>query len=127
VEAIAIVTGLALIQVFLFSFQVGQARVKYGVSAPAMSGNSDFERSFRVHQNTVEQVVIFIPALWMFGYYVHPMTGAALGLVFFAARFVYRSSYLKDPKSRSRGFGIGAAAMSVLLLGGMIGAAMSWF
>jgi uncharacterized MAPEG superfamily protein len=92
-----------------------------------MSGNSDFERSFRVHQNTVEQVVIFIPALWMFGYYVHPMTGAALGLVFIAARFVYRSSYLKDPKSRSMGFGIGAAAMSVLLLGGMIGAAMSWF
>ena len=77
-ELIAIVTGLAVLQAFFFAFQVGGARVKFGVDAPAISGNPDFERVFRVHANTVEQLVIFLPGLWMFGYYVNAMIGAGL-------------------------------------------------
>jgi glutathione S-transferase len=122
-ELIAIVTGLAVLQAFLFAFQVGQARVKHEVSAPAMSGNPDFERVFRVHANTVEQLVIFLPGLWMFGYYVHELTGAVVGMLFIIGRFVYRNAYLNEPTRRAAGFGIGALSMGVLVLGGMIGAA----
>ncbi len=125
-EPIAVVTVLAVFQVFGFAYLVGKQRAKHGVRAPAITGEAEFERAFRIHQNSVEQMVIFIPALWLFGYYVHALIGAGLGLVFVIARFIYRKSYLNDPTSRTAGFGIGALAMMVLLLGGLIGAILSW-
>ncbi len=123
-ELIAIVTGLAALQVFMFAFQAGGARVKTGVEAPAMTGDIGFERASRVHLNTVEQLVIFLPGLWMFGYYVNPQYGAGIGLIFIVGRFVYRSAYLGDPKKRTVGFLTGALSMMVLVIGGMIGAGM---
>lgn len=126
-EAIAIVTILAVLQAFWFAFQVGQQRVKHGVKAPACTGAPEFERMFRVHQNTMEQLVLVIPTLWIFGYYVHGLIGAGLGLLYIIGRFVYRASYLKDPASRSAGFGIGALALAVLAIGGLIGAGLDLF
>ncbi len=126
-ELIAIVSGLALLQAFIFAFQVGKARATHEVSAPAITGHPDFERTFRVHQNTVEQLIIFIPGLWMFGYYVNAEIGAGIGLLFIIARQVYRGAYLGDPKNRGKGFGLGALCMMVLLIGGMIGAGMAFF
>ena len=125
-EPIAIVTVLAVFQASSFAFLVGKQRAKHGVNAPAITGEAEFERAFRIHQNTVEQMVIFLPVLWLFGYYVHPLTGAGLGLVFVISRLIYRKTYLNDPTSRKAGFGIGALAMMVLLLGGLIGAIVSW-
>jgi len=126
-EAIAIVTVLALIQAFLYAFMVGQARVKHEINAPTTIGNPNFERAFRVHQNTVEQMIIFVPALWMFGYYVHSLIGAGLGLLFIVSRLMYRNAYLSEPSSRGTGFGLGALTMAILLLGGLIGAGLSWY
>jgi glutathione S-transferase len=123
-ELIAIVASLAVLQAFYFAFQVGQARVKHGINAPAMSGHEDFDRAYRVHANTIEQLVIFTPGLWIFGYYVDARIGAGIGLLFIISRFIYRNAYIGDPKSRSAGFGIGALSMMVLVVGGMIGAAM---
>jgi len=125
-EAIAVVTVLALMQTFLFAINVGKARTKHGVKAPATTGNEDFERVFRVHQNTLEQVVLFVPALWIFGTFVHELAGAGLGLVYVVSRFIYSAAYAKDPASRALGFGLGAMSMNVLLLGGLIGAVMSY-
>ncbi|ANO51656.1 MAPEG family protein [Woeseia oceani] len=121
-EAVAIVTGLALLQLFVFAFQVGKMRVKHGVKAPAVSGHEEFERMFRVHMNTLEQIVIFLPALWLFALYVNPLIAAGLGLLFIIGRFVYRASYLVDPGKRSMGFTLGWLPMMALLIGGMIGA-----
>lgn len=126
-EYVAIVTVLALLQAFYFSFQVGQQRVKHGINAPATTGNPEFERAFRVHQNTVEQLVLFVPALWMFMYFWRADVAAGIGLVFIIGRFVYRGAYMDDPAKRSAGFGIGALAMVVLLLGSLVGAAMNLF
>lgn len=124
-ELIAIVTALALLQTFVFAFQVGQARVKHSVNAPATSGSDEFDRTFRIHQNTIEQMIIFVPSLWMFGYYVDAKIGAGVGLVFVIARLVYRSAYRGNPKNRGTGFSIGALSMMILLVGGLIGAVMS--
>lgn len=125
-EPIPVVTALAVFQAFSFAYLVGKQRVKHGVKAPGVTGEAEFERAFRIHQNTVEQMVIFIPALWLFGNYVHALIGAGLGLVFVVSRFMYRKSYLNDPTSRAAGFGIGALVMMVLLIGGLIGAILSW-
>jgi len=121
-EYVAIVTALALLQLFMFSFQVGQARQKHGVSAPAMSGAPEFERVCRVHQNTLEQLVMFIPSLWIFATYISAEIGAAIGLIFIVGRQIYRSAYVADPSKRGLGFAIGAIAMMTLLTVGVGGA-----
>ena len=124
-EYVAIVTGIALLQVFIFSFQVGKAREATGTPAPAMSGPPEFERAFRVHQNTIEQLIIFIPSLWMFANYVRPDIAAGLGLIFVIGRQIYRAAYIADPSKRTLGFATGALSMLILLLGGIGGAVMS--
>ena len=125
-EPIAIVTVVVLVQYIVLGYHVSRGRIKYGVPAPATSGHPDFERTFRIHQNTLEQLVLFIPALWMFGIYVQPLTGAAIGLLFPIGREVYRRSYMADPSARVAGAAIGGGAIAVLLLGAAIGALLSW-
>ena len=123
-ELVAIVTVLAAIQAFWLAFQVGQARIDAGVKAPNRDGPDAFMRADRVHQNTIEQLVVVLPAMWVFAYYVHHVGAAALGMLFIIGRFVYRSAYLKDPASRGPGFIMGALVFTVLALGGLIGAGM---
>src|SRR5690606_23329487 len=125
-EAVAIVTSAVLVQYMVFAYHVSAARVKHGVAAPATSGHPVFERIYRVHQNTLEQLVIFIPALWMFAIYVHPLTGAAIGLLFPIGREIYRRSYVEDPSRRGAGAAIGGASTIILLIGAAIGALISW-
>jgi glutathione S-transferase len=119
---VAIVTVAALLEFLYFGIMVGGARTKYGVHAPATTGNEMFERYFRVHMNTLEQLVIFLPALWIFASYVSPTWGAALGVVFIIGRAVYARSYLRDPKSRTAGFALTALPIFALLIGIVVGA-----
>lgn len=126
-EAVAIVTILALAQFVFFSIQVGSMRGKHGVKAPATAGHPEFERMFRIQQNTMEQLVVFIPALWIFAYLVNPLWAAALGLVFIVGRFIYRSSYLKDPDSRGTGFTITFLSTAIMLVWSLIVALLSYF
>lgn len=120
-QFIAIVTALALLEYLGISLLVGRARGKYGIKAPATSGNEIFERTFRVHQNTLEQLVIFLPSLWLFATYVRPRWGAAIGLAFIVGRALYVRGYIADPEKRGQGFLIGFVANVLLLLGGLAG------
>ena len=126
-ESIAIVTVLALLQFVFFSVQVGSMRVKHDVKAPAISGHPDFERMFRIQQNTMEQLVAFIPALWMFGWLVNPLWGAGFGLVFIIGRFIYWSSYRKDPDARGAGFTISFLPTAVMLGWSLVVAVLALF
>lgn len=114
---VAIVTVLALLQFFWLGFQVGAARGRYGIAAPATTGNDIFERHFRVQMNTLEQLVMFLPALWIFAAYVSPLWAAALGVVFILGRAIYAASYVRNPKSRSLGFGLTAFPTLAMLIG----------
>lgn len=125
-EAVAIVTSAVLVQYMVFAYYVSAARVKHGVAAPATTGHPEFDRVYRVHQNTLEQLIIFIPAIWMFAIYVHPLTGAAIGLLFPIGREVYRRSYVADPSRRAAGAAIGGVSTVTLLIGAAIGAIVSW-
>jgi uncharacterized membrane protein YecN with MAPEG domain len=120
-KATALVTLFALIEYLWISFSVGQARGRYGVAAPATTGNEIFERWFRVQQNTLEQLVVFLPALWIFAFYVGGRLGALIGLAFIAGRYLYAQGYVEDPEKRGRGFMIGFVATAVLLAGGLLG------
>ncbi|MGO9994321.1 MAG: MAPEG family protein [Steroidobacteraceae bacterium] len=117
-----IVTALALLQFIVFGFKVGGARGKYGVKAPAITGNEIFERCFRVQQNTLELLVVFIPGLYIFGRYANPLWGAALGVVYLIGREIYAATYVKDPAKRSLGFALSLLPSMILVAGGLIGA-----
>ena len=122
---VAIVTVVALLQFFWFGWQVGVARGKYGIAAPATSGNEMFERVFRVHMNTLEQLVVFLPALWIFASFVSSLWAAILGAVFIVGRAIYAVSYVKDPKKRSAGFALTALPELALLIGILVWAVMA--
>jgi glutathione S-transferase len=117
-----VVMGAALLQYLYFGFQVGGARSRYGVKAPAITGNEIFERYFRVQQNTLELLVVLIPALPLFSYYVSARWGAGLGALYLIGRFVYALAYVKDPAKRSFGYGLSFLPVAVLVIGGVIGA-----
>jgi glutathione S-transferase len=119
---VQIVVGLALAQFLFFCFAVGKARGTYKVSAPATTGNEMFERYFRVQMNTLELLVILVPSILMFGQYFGAYIAAALGVVYLIGRFIYFAHYVKDPKSRSAGYGLSALPVVVLLAGAIIGA-----
>ena len=125
-EPVAIVTALALVQYFWFGYLVSEARIRHGVNAPATSGHPEFDRRFRVHQNTAEQLLAFMPAVWIFGWYAHALIGALIGVLFIAGRFVYQQSYMKDPSTRALGAMMSGVATIVLLVGGLIGAIVGW-
>ncbi len=126
-EAVVIVTVLALAQYLYFGIQVGGAHQKYGISAPTMSGDPNFERVNRVHQNTLEQLIILIPALWMYAHYVEPLWGAGLAVVYIIGRFVYRAAYIKDPSSRGMGFTLSFFPSAVMAVWVLIVVVKSYF
>ena len=116
---VAIVTILALILYFIMGLRVGQARSKYNVPAPAISGDPDFERIFRVQANTLEWLPIFLTSLWLFALYWDDRVAAGLGLVWIVGRYLYMTGYAREASARSRGFGVQALATGVLLFGAL--------
>jgi len=120
----ALVTCLAILFYFLTSVQVAKARGTFGIKAPAISGNPDFERVFRVQMNTLEWLPIFLPALWLFAIYISDAIAAALGVVWIAGRILYLTGYSKAANKRGRGFGIQAGAALLLWLGAV--GAIAW-
>ena len=114
---VAIVTVLALVQFLWFGVAVGRAREKFGIKAPATTGNEVFERHFRVAMNTLEQLVLFLPALWIFAQYLSPLWASALGAIYLIGRAIYGVSYVRDPRSRSLGFALTILPTFVLFIG----------
>ena len=115
----ALVTCLAVAYCFFTGFQVGKARAKFGIKAPAVSGNLDFERVFRVQMNTLEWMPIFLPSLWLFAVYISDPVAAAIGMVWIAGRILYMTGYSQAADKRGRGFGIQALAAGILWLGAL--------
>ena len=119
-----IVSLLAIVQFMYFSILVGQARGKYGIQAPAMTGNEHFERAVRVQMNTLEQLVCFLPALLIAAVYWPQVYVAALGLVYLVGRMFYQRAYAADPAKRGLGFLLTFLPTVLLTLAGLVGAVM---
>jgi len=116
------VIGLALAQYLAFGMAVARARGRYGVRAPAITGNADFERYYRVQVNTLELLVVLVPAMLLFALYVDPLWSAALGFVFVIGRTVYFIGYTRAAERRHVGFALSMLPTMALLAGALIGA-----
>jgi glutathione S-transferase len=120
-----VVMMLAVIEYFAFGMAVGMARGRYRIPAPAVSGNPDFERYYRVQMNTLEQMMVFLPSLWTFATFVSASWAAGLGLVFVIGRLVYFFGYTRAANKRGIGFGISGLPTMILMIGGLVGAVMA--
>jgi hypothetical protein len=116
------VTILAVLQFIVFAMKVAGARGRYGVKAPATTGNEIFERYFRVQQNTLELLLALIPGLYLFSRYLSPVAAALLGVIYLGGREIYAATYVRDPAKRGPGFGLSMFPVLVLLIGGLFGA-----
>ena len=122
---VTMIVLLALVQYLYFGVAVGRARGRHGINAPAVSGDEVFERFFRAHQNTLEQLVVFIPSIYACGYYANEMLAVAGGVVFLIGRTWYFRNYIRDPASRGGGTIVTMLASITLLVAGLIGALRS--
>ena len=121
---VTIIAMLALIEYQYFGIQVGAARVKGGITAPAVTGDPAFERAFRAHQNTLEQLVIFLPALLACAIFASELLAVGAGVVFLIGRAIYFRTYCSDAEKRGPGMIITVLGNAALILGGLIGAAL---
>lgn len=119
----ATVTVLVAILYLIMSFRVGRMRGKHNVNAPAVSGAPEFERAYRVQMNTLEQMPVFLPALWLATIYFKPVgyVPALLGLIWIVGRVLYMEGYMADPAKRGFGFLISAVCQLLLLILAAIG------
>ena len=118
-----LVLMLALVEYFAFGQLVGRARSKYQVKAPATAGNPIFERYFRVQQNTLELLIVFLPLLWIAASYWNPIWIAAIGAVFVIGRLLYFRGYVREASQRHIGFQLSSVPIVLLALGSVIGVA----
>jgi uncharacterized MAPEG superfamily protein len=118
---VELITVLALLQFLYFGILVGQARERLGVKAPAITGNEVFERYLRVQMNTLELLILFLPALWLAVAHLDARWLALLGALYLIGRFVYLRAYIAQPSKRSLGFGLSALPILILLTTDLIG------
>jgi uncharacterized MAPEG superfamily protein len=122
-ELVVLITLLALIQYMFFGYKAGMARKKYGIRAPAVTGHPTFERYYRVQMNTLEQLVAFVPALWLFSTMLERVgapgneLAAVLGVIWIVGRAIYARAYIADPSTRAKGAALTIAPTALLLAG----------
>jgi len=120
-DHVNLIIVLALIEYVFFILVVGATRGKYGIEAPATTGNPQWERYFRIQTNTTEQLILFFPALYAFAFYVSPAWAFRLGLVFLLGRALYFFGYRKDGKNRMPGAVMTSLTSYILLVGALFG------
>ena len=120
-ELVFLTILLALVEYIVMAALVGRARGKYGVKAPATTGHPDFERVNRVHINTLESLIVFVPGVWIFATYVSELWAAVLGALFVVGRALYAVGYISAAEKRGPGAGITGIVNMVLIVGGLIG------
>ncbi|HTT81868.1 MAG TPA: MAPEG family protein [Rhizomicrobium sp.] len=124
----ATVTLLIGLFYFYTAFRVGNLRAKHDIKAPATSGHPEFERAYRVQLNTLEQMGIILPFLWVAAFY--PIGWAWLaplvGFVWVISRIIYLAGYMADPANRLAGAMIGGLCNMILFIIAAIGVARIW-
>jgi len=118
---IELVTLAAILQFFAFGGLVARARQRYKVPPPAPTGHDMFDRYQRVHMNTLETLVVFLPALWIAGHYWRQEIPALIGVVYLVGRQFYLSGYISDPKRRALGYALSILPAFALVVLAVIG------
>lgn len=121
----AAVTLLAVIISLAFAINVARTRSRVKIDAPEMTGHPDLVRALRIQGNTVEQAVLFLPALWVAALYFQGWAPPILGLIWCVGRVVYFFVY-GSAKQRFPGFALTIFPTLILIVLGIIGVVQAW-
>jgi uncharacterized membrane protein YecN with MAPEG domain len=116
---VALVTLISGLVCFGMAAAVARAHARTGILAPVMTGDPVLERTIRAHSNTLEWMLIFLPAMWLFALYWSAAWAAALGALWVIGRIIYFFGYVAEPRKRFPGFFIQSCAFFALSLGGL--------
>lgn len=124
----AAVTILAALICQWTAIRVGRVRRRHKIDSPAMTGALELELALRVQGNTVEQIVIFLPLLWVAALYFHAIGWLVpfIGSLWCVGRVLYAISYMAGPEKRHLAFGLSALSSLALAILGIIGVAQAW-
>jgi glutathione S-transferase len=118
----AVDTILACLVTMAMGGWSGYLRGKYKIQAPSVVGHPAFERAHRTHINTVENLVLMLPFLWIASVFYGGQIPFWLGLVWIVSRIVYAIGYAQtNPQLREPGAGLGFLALIALLVLAVIG------
>jgi len=117
----AFITLLTVALLFAVTFNVGRARGKYRIQAPAITGHEMFERAYRIQLNTIENVLMFLPALWLYAMFIGDKGAGDSGMIWLVGRIWYAIAYQTNPAKRSYGFLISLLVIAGLWLGAAYG------
>jgi len=122
----ALVSLLTVLFYFFLATRVAVAHAKFNVKLPAVSGNPDFERVYRVQMNTLEWMPTFLVPLWLCALTLNDLGAAILGLVWIFGRALYYVGYSQAVEKRVPGFFIQAGACLLLIIGAFVGIFRHW-
>jgi glutathione S-transferase len=121
------VTIAAIVISMAMAIRVARTRRATGVRAPAMSGSPDLECALRVQGNTVEQMTIFLPALWLAVLWFQGWLPPALGALWCIGRVIYMLTYGPgQPTRRAPGFIVSMLSVIALSVLAAIGLVQAW-
>ncbi len=109
----ALITLLICILMLVTGINVGRARGRYGIKAPAVTGHEMFERAYRVQMNTLENAALLLPALWVNAGFVSDRGAAALGALWLISRIWYAIVYQSDPAKRGPAYSLSMTAFGI--------------
>ena len=113
-QSLPALATLAIILWYMVTvFQVGRARTKYKVAAPATTGDPGFERAFRVQMNELENIVVFLPSMWIYAIMGNPRNAAILGAIYLVGRVIYALGYWAAARRRALGYYIATTALAL--------------
>ncbi len=115
----ALVTAIAALVYLVLVINVGRARAKYGVMPPAVTGDENFERVLRVQHNTLEQLVFFLPGLWLFAIFINPAIASIVGGIWVIGRILYAWGYYQAAEKRMIGFALSSLSSMILVFGAL--------
>jgi len=117
----AFITLLTVALLFAVTFNVGRARGKYRIQAPATTGHEMFERAYRIQLNTIENVLMFLPALWLYAMLIGDKGAGDSGMIWLVGRIWYAIAYQTNPAKQGYGFLISLLVIAGLWLGAAYG------
>jgi glutathione S-transferase len=122
----AAVTLLAILISIGLQINTGKVRSRTGIKPPAMSGAPALEAALRAEGNTVEQYVLFLPALWLAALYFQGWVPPLVGLVWCLGRVLYAIGYMSAPDKRYPGYMLTVLSALVLIVLAGIGIVQAW-
>lgn len=120
-EFVDLVGIIAVLQLFVFGALTGNVRRKSGLKAPAVTGDENFERMYRVQMNTLETLILFLPSLFIATKYWPPTVVAGIGSIYLLGRILFWRAYVTQPSKRALGFVLSILPIFILILMTIVG------